>query len=79
MFGQASAHSNIHDHGRTGRTHRSSVISSPDQQAAAGLNSSAVHTDVVVGGPGVDVVGTTRDGRSVELITDDTWVLPLLP
>ena len=52
---------------------------SPDQQAAAGLNSSAVHTDVVVGGPGVDVVGTTRDGRSVELITDDTWVLPVLP
>ena len=52
--------------------------SDPDQRAAAGLNTSAVHTDVVVGGPGVDVVGTTRDGRSVPLITDDAWVLPCL-
>jgi aminopeptidase len=50
---------------------------SPEEQEAAGLNRSAVHTDVVVGGPGVDVVGTTRDGRTVELITDDAWVLPV--
>ena len=52
-------------------------VSDPDQRAAAGLNTSAVHTDVVVGGPGVDVVGTTRDGREVPLITDDVWVLPV--
>jgi aminopeptidase len=42
-----------------------------------GINRSAVHTDVVVGGPGVDVSGTTRDGRTVPIITDDTWVLPV--
>lgn len=52
-------------------------VSDPDERAAAGLNSSAVHTDVVVGGPGVDVVGTTRRGREVPLITDDVWVLPV--
>ena len=50
---------------------------SPEEQAEAGLNRSAVHTDVVVGGAGVDVVGTTRDGRTVPIITDDTWVLPV--
>ena len=52
-------------------------VSDPEERAAAGLNTSAVHTDVVVGGPGVDVVGTTRDGREVPLITDDVWVLPV--
>jgi aminopeptidase len=52
-------------------------VSDPDERAAAGLNTSAVHTDVVVGGPGVDVAGTTRDGREVPLITDDVWVLPV--
>jgi aminopeptidase len=29
------------------------------------LNSSAVHTDVVVGGPGVSITGVTVDGRHV--------------
>jgi aminopeptidase len=42
-----------------------------------GINTSAVHTDVVIGGPGVDVSGTTRDGRVVPIITDDAWVLPV--
>jgi aminopeptidase len=51
-------------------------VTDPEERGAAGLNTSAVHTDVVVGGPGVDVVGTTRDGRPVPLIADDVWVLP---
>jgi aminopeptidase len=42
-----------------------------------GLNTSNVHTDVVVGGPGVHVEGRTRDGRVVPIITDDAWVLPV--
>jgi aminopeptidase len=42
-----------------------------------GLNTSSVHTDVVVGGPGVHVEGRTRDGRVVPIITDDAWVLPV--
>ena len=49
---------------------------SPDDLFALGLNTSSAHTDVVVGGPGVHVDGITRDGRTVQLIHDDTWVLP---
>ena len=50
---------------------------SPDKLAALGLNRSSAHTDVVVGGPGVHVDGLTRDGRTVSIIHDDLWVLPV--
>jgi aminopeptidase len=48
---------------------------SPDQHAEAGLNTSSVHTDVVIGGPGVDVDGIHADGRAVPLIREDRWAL----
>ncbi len=47
-----------------------------DQLGALGVNQSAVHTDVVVGGPGVHVDGILPDGRVAPLIRDDVWVLP---
>jgi aminopeptidase len=40
------------------------------------IDSSAVHTDVVVGGPGVSITGVTADGSHVPLIEDDLWALP---
>ena len=49
---------------------------SAQERAEIGLNGSATHTDVVIGGPGVNVDGMTRDGRVVPLIADDAWVLP---
>jgi aminopeptidase len=48
----------------------------PDERAAAGLNASSVHTDVVIGGLGVEVDGLHPDGRTVPIIRDDAWALP---
>jgi aminopeptidase len=48
----------------------------PDQRADAGLNTATVHTDVVIGGPGVDVDGILADGTAVPIIRDDAWALP---
>lgn len=48
----------------------------PEGGTAELVNSSSVHTDVVVGGPGVSISGVTADGRRVGLIEDDAWALP---
>jgi aminopeptidase len=50
---------------------------SVDELFERGINRSSVHTDVVVGGPGVHVEGRTSDGSVVPIITDDAWVLPV--
>ena len=55
---------------------RGGLEMSPEQRAVAGLNASAVHTDVVIGGPGVEVDGVYPDGRTVPIIRDDAWALP---
>ena len=55
---------------------RGGLEMSPEQRAAAGLNASSVHTDVVIGGPGVEVDGLYPDGRTVPIIRDDAWALP---
>lgn len=48
-----------------------------DPQSAGRINTSAVHTDFMIGGPGVRVSGRTRDGRDVEVLAEDgTWLLP---
>lgn len=48
----------------------------PEGGEADLVNSSSVHTDVVVGGPGVSITGVTADGSRVALIEDDVWALP---
>jgi len=47
---------------------------SEEERYTIGLNSSAVHTDVVIGGEGMTVTGTGPTG-TVEIIRDDEWVL----
>ncbi len=46
-----------------------------DEQTAARVNKSAVHTDFMIGGPGVNVTGRTRDGRDVDVLIDGHWAL----
>ena len=42
---------------------------------ALGLNVASVHTDMVIGGPEVNVDGLDRSGQPTPIIRDDTWVL----
>jgi aminopeptidase len=44
-----------------------------DEAAARRINTSAVHTDFMIGGPEVSVTGTTRDGDEVPVLIDGRW------
>jgi aminopeptidase len=48
---------------------------SPEELAQHGVNSSVVHTDLMIGGPEVDVDGLTKDGEAVPILRENTWVL----
>ncbi len=51
------------------------VTDDPDGRFELGFNRSTVHTDAVIGGPGVDTDLLLPGGESVAVIRDDTWVL----
>jgi aminopeptidase len=54
------------------------LAKSNDELYDLGLNRSAVHTDVVIGGEGMTVTGTGPNG-TVDIIRDDEWVLDAAP
>jgi aminopeptidase len=48
-----------------------------DPQSAGRINVSGLHTDFMIGGPGVRVSGRTHDGSQVTVLGEDgTWRLP---
>jgi aminopeptidase len=48
---------------------------SPEEQHANGVSHSSIHTDLMIGGPEVDVDGITADGTEVPIIRADAWQL----
>lgn len=46
------------------------------ERVAVGINSSAIHLDMMIGGPEVDVVGVRADGTTRTIIEKGEWVLP---
>jgi aminopeptidase len=48
---------------------------SPEERVAAGINSSTVHTDFMIGSPEVDVSGVAAGGVEVPILANGDWVL----
>lgn len=55
----------------------SDKLGSEAERLAAGCNVSLVHTDFMIGGPGVSVTGLTADGQTVPLLADGQWTAEL--
>jgi aminopeptidase len=49
---------------------------SREERIAGGLNVAAIHTDITVGGPAVDVDGIRSGGEVIPIIRADEWVFP---
>jgi aminopeptidase len=46
-----------------------------EERSGLGINESALHVDVMLGGPDVRVDGLAADGRATPIIHDDLWLL----
>lgn len=48
---------------------------SEEQKLKAGMNSSIIHVDFMVGGPELSVTGVNKDGRKTEILKNGNWVI----
>ena len=48
-------------------------------RAERGFNLSAIHQDIMIGGPTISVDGIDQDGNQIPILRDDNWVLAALP
>jgi aminopeptidase len=48
---------------------------SDDESSAERVNVSGIHTDFMIGGPELEVTGTTRDGRRIPVLMRQAWAL----
>ena len=46
-----------------------------DEASGARVNTSGIHTDFMIGGPEIEVTGTTRDGRELPVLMNQNWAL----
>jgi aminopeptidase len=78
VFGDILIDENATSHIAWGNAYAFSAPDLPDDeeaQDALGFNRSAVHQDAMIGGPELDVLGVTDDGKETSGIVADSWVL----
>ena len=46
-----------------------------EERRSRGINHSSIHTDFMIGGPEIEVDGLARDGKEIEIMRDDQWLL----
>ncbi len=44
-----------------------------EECTALGVNDSIIHVDFMIGSPDLDIVGTTRDGKKVQIFKNGSW------
>ena len=40
-----------------------------------GVNDSSIHVDFMIGSKDLSIVGTTRDGKKVQIFKDGVWAI----
>jgi aminopeptidase len=78
VFGDILIDENATSHMAWGNAYAFTVSDLPEDeeaQVALGFNRSDVHQDVMIGGPEVDVLGLSRNGDEISVISNDKWVL----